>query len=100
MAFKQYIKFVDGEKKAEILIYTLSTCIWCKKTKSLLQGLGVCYSYVDVDLLDEVTKKEVMKEVGRWNKLRSFPTIVINNKECIQGYKEDRIKEALGIGKR
>jgi len=33
------------------MLYALSTCVWCKKTKELLASLGVDHSYVFVDLL-------------------------------------------------
>jgi len=32
---------VDGKKAGHIVIYALSTCPWCKKTKKLLDDLGV-----------------------------------------------------------
>jgi len=93
MSIKGYEKKVPGKKKNDILLFTLSTCIWCKKTKKLLSDLGVEYSYIDVDLLDSDIEDEVMKELRRWNPRQSFPTIVLNNKKCIKGYEEDKIKE-------
>ena len=91
------IEHVKGKNKGKILLYALSTCGWCKKTKELLNNLGVEYSYIHVDLLEDNDKDKVMKDVKKWNSLCSFPTIVINNRECIVGYKEDEIKEALGL---
>ena len=40
---------VDGKNKGKVLIYTLSTCIWCRKVKSLLKDLEVEYYYLDMD---------------------------------------------------
>ena len=91
------IKHINGKNKGKILLYALSTCIWCKKTKDLLNSIGVEYSYIFVDLLDESDKEHVLNDIRKWNPPCSFPTIVINNKECIVGFKEDKIKEALGI---
>ena len=34
------------------MLYALSTCVWCRRTKQLLDQLGVEYDYVDVDLLE------------------------------------------------
>lgn len=93
MAIKNYAKKVNGKKKGDIFLFTLSTCVWCMKTKKLLEDLGVEYSYVDVDLVEDDNKEEVVKEFNRWNPKQSFPTIVINNKKCIIGYQEDQIKE-------
>ena len=94
MVKTQHIK---GKNKGKILLYALSTCGWCKKTKDLLNNLGVEYSYIFVDLLDEADKENVMNDVRKWNPICSFPTVVINEKECIVGFKEDKIKEALGL---
>jgi len=91
------IEHVKGKNKGKILLYALSTCGWCKKTKELLNNLGVEYSLIHVDLVDESEKDKVMDEIKKWNAFRSFPTIVINNKKCIVGFKEDEIKEALGL---
>jgi len=91
------IEHVDGENKGKIILYALSTCGWCKKTKEFLNSLGVEFSYIFVDLLEEQEKEEIMEDVIKWNPRRSFPTIVINDEKCIVGYKEDQIKEALGL---
>lgn len=89
------MKHVEGKNKGHVVMYALSTCGWCKKTKRLLNEIGVEYYYTDVDLLEGEDKATAMKELERWNPRRSFPTLVIND-ECIVGYKEDEIKEAIG----
>ena len=91
------IKHVDGDNKGKIMLYALSTCGWCKKTKELLDDLGVAYSFVYVDLLEGNEKENTVDEVKKWNPRCSFPTLVINDRECIVGFKEEQIKEALGI---
>jgi glutaredoxin-like protein NrdH len=89
------IKHVDGIRKGDIRLYALSTCVWCKKTKRLLNELGVEYNYIDVDLLEENEKEAVEIEIRRWNPACSFPTLVIDGHRCIIGYKNDEIREAL-----
>jgi len=91
------IEHVDGEDRGKIILYALSTCGWCRKTKEFLNSLGVDYSFVFVDLLDDQEKDEIMEDVQKWNPRRSFPTLVINDEICIVGYREDEIKEALGL---
>jgi glutaredoxin-like protein NrdH len=88
-------KHIEGKNKGDIMLYALSTCVWCKKTKRLLNDLGVDYHYVDVDLLGADDKEKTKQEIMRWNPRCSFPTLVINNNTCIVGYKEREIKEAL-----
>jgi glutaredoxin len=88
---------VDGEKRGDIVLYALSTCVWCKKTKQLLSDLKVEYNYIFVDQLDRKTRDEVEGDMIKWNPRCSFPTIVLNNQRCIVGYQEADIKEALGL---
>jgi len=41
---------VDGEKdQREIIIFTLSTCMWCKKCKRWLNERNIKYRYIDMD---------------------------------------------------
>ena len=87
---------VDGKKKSKVMLYALSTCGWCKKTKALLKELEVEYDYTDVDLLKGVEQDMVVKEIMKYNPDSNFPTLVIDSKKCIIGFKEDDIREALG----
>jgi glutaredoxin-like protein NrdH len=87
---------VSGENRGKIVLYALSTCVWCKKTKRLLEEHGVGYSYVDVDQLEGEDREKTIEEIKKWNPKCSFPTLVINDESCIVGYKEDKIKEAIG----
>jgi glutaredoxin-like protein NrdH len=91
------LEHVEGEKRGEVMLYALSTCVWCNKTKKLLSDLGVEYSYIYVDLLKGVERKRTLEEVRRHNPNVSFPTTVIDGERCIVGYKEREIKEALGL---
>jgi len=87
---------VKGKAKGNSMLYALSTCVWCKKTKKLLTALGVDYHYVYVDLLEGSAQRNVLDEMKRHNPGCSFPTLVIDDKTCIIGYKEEQIREALG----
>jgi glutaredoxin len=86
---------IKGENKGKTMLYALSTCVWCKKTKQLLDKLGVEYSIIYMDYLDGKEKDDTMKILKKWNPRRSFPTLVINDNKCIVGFKEDKIKEAF-----
>ena len=79
-----------------VKIYTLSTCSHCKATKKLLDDCQVQYQFTDVDLLEGDERAAILEEVRKLNPRCSFPTIIIGDK-VIVGYKEDEIKEALGI---
>ena len=80
----------------DVKIFSLSTCSHCKATKKLLGDCGVKYEFTDVDLLKGEERKAILEDVKKFNPRCSFPTIVIGDKVII-GYKEDDIKEALGL---
>lgn len=86
---------VDGKDKGSIRLFALSTCVWCRKTKRLLDSLEVAYDYVYTDLLSSNERNEVLDEVEKWNPRVSFPTMVINNEKAIVGFKENQIREAI-----
>jgi glutaredoxin len=79
-----------------VKIYSLSTCSHCKSTKKLLSDCTVKYDFVDVDLLEGEERKAILEDVKKFNPKCSFPTIIIGDK-VIVGYKEQEIKEALGL---
>jgi glutaredoxin len=89
------LKHVAGINKGKIVLYALSTCVWCRKTRELLEKMGVGYDYVYVDLLDGVDREAAKKEVEKWNPSCSFPTTVINDSKCIVGFKESEIRKEL-----
>jgi glutaredoxin len=89
------VTHVAGMNKGPILLYALSTCVWCKKTKQLLDQLGVAYDYVEVDLLPGEERTEATNEVKKLNPRCSFPTLAIND-QCVVGYDEEKVKGALG----
>lgn len=79
-----------------VKIYSLSTCSHCKSTKRLLDECTVAYDFVDVDLLEGDERRAIIEDVKKFNPRCSFPTIIIGDK-VIVGYKEQEIKEALGV---
>jgi glutaredoxin-like protein NrdH len=79
-----------------VKIYSLSTCSHCKSTKKFLSDCSIKYEFVDVDLLEGVERKAILEDVKKFNPKCSFPTIIIGEKVVV-GYKEEEIKEALGL---
>jgi glutaredoxin-like protein NrdH len=87
---------VKGKKKqGEVTLYALSTCGWCAKTRELLTNLGIDFSYVYVDLLPRDEMEKTFTEVKRFNPACSFPTVVIDGRKTIVGFREEQLREAF-----
>lgn len=87
---------MTGEKnKHKIKCFTISTCVWCKKTKKWLKDNKYEYEYIDVDLLEGDEKTDIEKEVKNYNNKLSFPTVIIDGSTVIIGHDTDKLKEAL-----
>jgi glutaredoxin-like protein NrdH len=88
---------VSGIDKGKVVMYGLSTCVWCRKTRKLLTDLGVDFDYIYVDKLEGDQENQVVEEVRHFNPSISFPTTVINGEKAIVGFREKEIREAFGF---
>jgi len=79
-----------------VRLYTLSTCVHCKKTKQFLEDYNVDYQATDMDLLKGEERRSAMSNLRELNPRLTFPTIIIGNR-VIVGFRENEIMEALGI---
>ncbi len=79
-----------------IKLYAVSTCAHCNTLKKMLESKKFNFDSVDVDLLVGKQRREMLDEVRQINKRCSFPTMIIGE-TVIVGFKENEIKEALGI---
>ena len=91
------VKVVGQKKNHKVTLYTLSTCVWCKKTKQLLKDNKIEYEYFDLDTMDPQDRQEAMNDIQARGLRVSVPIMIIDDNQVITGYKEDSIREALGI---
>jgi glutaredoxin-like protein NrdH len=90
------MQHVDGQNKGKVVLYALSTCGWCKKTRMLIEDMDVKYDYIYVDLLEGDERQEIIEQIKKWNPQLSFPTLVLNDEESIVGFNEGKVRESLG----
>ncbi|MGD0566099.1 MAG: glutaredoxin family protein [Candidatus Goldiibacteriota bacterium] len=90
------MEHIKGKKMGEVFLYTLSTCIWCKKTKALLKELGVDFTYEDVDLLEGEESEKTENEMEKYTDNPSFPLIIINGKFFHSGFDEAIMRKRFG----
>lgn len=89
------IKVPGKDAKHKIMIYALSTCVWCKSTKQFLKELGVTYEYIDVDTCTDREREAVRKDILARGGELAYPVIIIDEKTVINGLVKDKIKEVL-----
>jgi glutaredoxin len=89
---------VSGKNKThKVLMYAISTCAWCKMTKQFLKDNDVEYEYVDVDMASDEDHEKIRREITSRGASPSFPTVVVDDKTVITGFRKDKLKEALEI---
>jgi len=90
------IAMAKDDPKVKPMVYALSTCPYCKRTKRFLDSHKIVYDVVDVDLLDDAKQDEVMEKVEQMTGRRSFPVVIIG-KDIIVGHDEEKLKKALNL---
>jgi glutaredoxin len=91
------MKVPGRNNKHRVLLYALSTCAWCKRTKKFLEDENIEYEYIDVDLCDETDRDKIQNDIKRRGGRPVYPTIIIDDDILIKGFDENRIKEALRV---
>ncbi|MGD8564841.1 MAG: glutaredoxin family protein [Candidatus Bathyarchaeota archaeon] len=90
-------KVPGTNKKHEVLLYAISTCVWCKRMKKLLQKNNIEYKYIDIDLCSEEDRQKIREDIQKRKGRLSYPTLIIDDTTLITGFKEPAVKEALEI---
>jgi glutaredoxin len=83
----------------KVKMYTLSTCLWCKRTKQFFEERGVPFEAVDYDKMDEAEQERIMAEMREKGGGGSFPYVCIGDK-VIQGYEPEEFERLLSCGKK
>ena len=79
----------------KIIVYTLSTCPWCRKTKNFFNEHKIPFTFSDYDLADDPTQRRFSQELDAAG-ATGFPYVRIDD-EVIVGYQPERYSKALGI---
>jgi len=90
-------KEIEGEKGSEenILLFTLSTCMWCKKCKRFLNDRNLKYRYIEVDKIDRKDKSIILDYLkSKYDSRISYPFLVCE-KGHVVGYNPNKYEELL-----
>ncbi len=93
----QFSKISGKKENHKVTLYALSTCVWCKMTKQFLNDNSVAYEFVDVDLLNDNDKEKARQTIVSKGGPLSYPTIIVDDKTVITGFRKDQLKEVLGV---
>ena len=85
-----------GRHVADITLYALSTCPYCRATKEYLNQHGIEYKYIDIDTLPLEEAEEAEQVVEEYNPHDTFPTLVVNGgHQVIVGYQPNALEELI-----
>jgi glutaredoxin-like protein NrdH len=93
----QFFKVQGKQDKHKVVVYALSTCVWCKMTKQYLKDNNIEYNYIDIDLCTEEDKQKIRQEIQSKGGPLSYPTTIIDDKVVVTGFRKDLLKEVLEI---
>jgi glutaredoxin len=65
--------------------------------KKFLKKSNFEYEYIDVDLCSNEDSEKIEKDIQNRGGRPSFPVIIIDNKNLMNGFYEDRLREVLEI---
>lgn len=86
----------DEEDPVSVMVYALTTCPYCRMTRTYLDDNDVEYDALEVDQLEGQERDDAIAEVKRLSGGTSFPVVVIDD-EVIVGFNKKRIKELLEL---
>ena len=91
---------VEGENMSDqnVIIFTLSTCMWCKKCKRFLTDKNVKYKYIDLDKISHGDKSKILDYLKTTYETRvSYPFLVCDAGHVV-GYDPNKYMELMKGG--
>ena len=82
----------------KVMMYTLSTCPWCRKTKQYFTDHNVPFEYVDYDLQSAQEQEKIEQEMKKRGGALSFPWVLIGN-DLVVGWNPAKYDELLALSK-
>jgi glutaredoxin len=83
----------------KVMLYALSTCPWCMKTKKFLKDNHIKFEFVDYDMVDEPEQEKIMADMEKHGGGTGFPYVIIDDEEIVVGYNPEKLTKILGIKK-
>jgi glutaredoxin-like protein NrdH len=91
-----YNKTEGTRDDRDLVVFSLSTCAFCRKAMEFLKEHGFSYRYAYLDLVEVELKREVKKELKTtYGKLAVFPVLVVDGEKAISGFEPERWLQAI-----
>jgi glutaredoxin len=79
----------------KVVMYTLSTCPWCRKTKKWFTEHQIPFDFTDYDLADEATQDKIMAELDAAG-ADGFPFVRIGD-QTVVGWQPAVYAKLMGL---
>jgi len=94
----EFTQHEGSNQEHELTLYALSTCAFCKRAIKFLEENDVAFRSIQLDQINPMVKHTVKSELkSQFQNLPVFPVLVIDNKEAISGFTEEKWREAIGL---
>jgi glutaredoxin len=91
------IKVSGQNNKHKVLMYSISTCGWCKRAKKFFKDNNVEFEFVDIDQCNLEDKRKIMKDIQSRGGTLAYPTLIIDNEILLTGAPQDKLREILKL---
>ena len=92
-------KTVSGKiAKHDVMLYTISTCIWCRLLKSKLNDNNIQYKYIDIDLVTGPEKDQIRAKLRKFQSQLAFPMMFIDEEFISNELIDQEIAELVQEG--
>jgi len=76
------------------MMYTLSTCPWCKKAKSFFAERNIPFEFIDYDKASKEEQRKIMEVCSAYGEGISFPFAIIGD-DVVVGYDPQKYQKLL-----
>ena len=84
---------VQGKKNEhKVVVYALSTCVWCKMTKQFLKDNEIEFEYIDVDMCEPEEKEQIHQQIQSKGGSLNYPTTIVDDKKLIDRFPQRQTK--------
>lgn len=78
----------------KVVMYTLSTCPWCKKTKSFFAERNIPFEFTDYDKASKEEQQKIREVCSAYGEGIAFPFVMIGD-DVVVGYNPQKYMKLL-----